>query len=191
MTNPFATKAGSFIWGLLLTACVMTFSACNDDDDDNSVVTPTTLNTTDKNIIDQAAYANRSEIEMGQLALTKSTDSVIRNFAQMMITHHTSAQASLDSVAGKYSYSLPTGLDSTSQKMKDSLTAITVDSVFSREYILGQRDAHAQVRSKLEAYQNGTGQNNDVKAYVSKTLPVVINHETEADTIISQRGYVQ
>ncbi|MDJ1467871.1 DUF4142 domain-containing protein [Cytophagaceae bacterium DM2B3-1] len=191
MTNPFATKAGSFIWGLLLTACVTSFSACNNDDDDGSVVTPTTLNTADKGIIDQVAYANRSEIEMGQLALTKSTDSVIRNFAQMMITHHTSAQASLDSVADKYSYSLPTGLDSTSQKMKDSLTAITVDSVFSRKYILGQLDAHTQVRSKLEAYQNGTGQNSDVKAYVSKTLPVVISHQTEADTIISQRGYVQ
>jgi putative membrane protein len=196
MKTPFVKSIRSFGWALVLTAAVAGFSACNnDDDDDNQNPTPQ-LNTTDQQFMQTAKLGNNAEIQTSRLALTNSQDTSVRSFAQMMITHHTAANRSLDSLAGLRKVTLPDSsqLDSSARamvtmltSMKDSTGTGIADSVaysFSRAYISGQVQAHTKAQTDYQSYiNNSQAQDAGVKGYATKTLPLVQSHLQEAQTI--------
>jgi putative membrane protein len=154
--------------------------SCNKDDDNinNNNNTP---NATDNNFMTQAAYANRSEVELGQLALTKSSNDSVKLFAQMMITDHTAAIASLDSLAGRYTYTLPSASDSAHIVIKDSLNAYT-GHTFDTAYINGQVRDHDRLIAILQ-YDISNGNADTVQAYANRILPTIQSHKQLADTI--------
>src|SRR3954470_14322154 len=88
--------------GLLAAA---SFCACSNND--NSTDTNYIVNGTDSSFVLQAGMGNTAEIDAANLALTKSTDSSILNFANMMIADHTTAQTNLKTVAAKYGLTAP------------------------------------------------------------------------------------
>ena len=167
-----------FISVFSLAAVIMT--SCNKDDDnlDNNNNKP---NATDNNFMTQAAYANRSEVELGQLALTKSSNDSVKMFAQMMITDHTAAIASLDSLAGRYTYMLPSTPDSAHLIIKDSLNIYT-GYTFDTAYINGQVRDHDRL---ISIYQDDitNGNADSVQAYANRLLPALQSHKMLADTI--------
>lgn len=167
-----------FISAFSMAAIVMT--SCNKDDN-NMVDNNNTPNATDNNFMTQAAYANRSEVELGQLALTKSTNDSVKMFAQMMITDHTAAIASLDSIAGSYNYTLPSVLDSTHITVKDSLNVYT-GYTFDTAYINGQVRDHDRL---ISIYQDeiSNGNADSAQAYANRLLPAIEMHKQLADTI--------
>ncbi len=154
--------------------------SCNKDDDNinNNNNTP---NATDNNFMTQAAYANRSEVELGQLALTKSSNDSVKLFAQMMISDHTAAIASLDSLAGRYTYMLPSTSDSAHIVIKDSLNVYT-GHTFDTAYINGQVRDHDRLTA---IYQDdiSNGNADTVQAYANRILPTIQSHKQLADTI--------
>src|SRR3954465_16061616 len=80
----------NFMKTIMKTAVVLftvffIFNSCDKDNDNNN---NNNLNSRDKNFITIAAYANLDEIDFAQLALLRSTNDSVRNFAQRMITDH-------------------------------------------------------------------------------------------------------
>ncbi len=200
MKTSFVKSTGSFVWILLVTASMVTFSACNDDDDN---ATPQ-LNATDQQFMQTAKLGNNAEIQTSRLALTRSQDSAVRNFAQMMITHHTAANVSLDSLARLRSVTLPdsTQLDTMARSMVTRLTALqdstvtegtatdSTQSAFSSAYMVGQIQSHTKSQTDYQSYINNTqAQDAGVKNYATKTLPIVQSHLQMAQTIATQREY--
>ena len=167
-----------FISVFSLAAVVIT--SCNKDDD-NIVDNGNTPNATDNNFMTQAAYANRSEVELGQLALTKSTNDSVKMFAQMMITDHNAAILSLDSIAGLYNYTLPSVPDSAHITVRDSLNVYT-SYTFDTAYVNGQVRDHDRL---ISLYQDeiSNGNADTAQAYANRLLPALQLHKQLADTI--------
>jgi putative membrane protein len=169
-----------FISVFSMAAIVMT-SCDKDDDNNNNNNNSNTPNATDNNFMTQAAYANRSVVDLGQLALSKSTNDSVKMFAQMVVNDHTAAITSLDSLAAKYSYTLPTTADSAHIIIKDSLNVYT-GHTFDTAYINGQvRDHNNLIAVYQDDISNGSA--DSIKAYANTLLPTIQAHKQLADTI--------
>jgi putative membrane protein len=155
--------------------------SCDKDEDDNNNNNNNTPNATDNNFMTQAAYGNYNEIALGQLALTKATNDSVKMFAQMMITDHTAANASLDSLADRYTYSLPTGADSAHLAFKDSLDTYT-GHTFDTAYINSQVRDH---QTTIDLFQNeiSSGNADSVQNFATRLLPKIQAHKALADSI--------
>jgi putative membrane protein len=167
-----------FFISVFSLATIMMIS-CNKDDD--NIIDNNVPNATDNNFMTNAAYANRSEVDLAELALTKSSNDSVKMFAQMMITDHSAAIVSLDSLAGRYNFVLPTGPDSAHLVVKDSLTAYS-GYTFDTAYINGQVRDHQQL---VAIYQDevSNGSADSAKAYASRLLPTLQSHLALADSI--------
>ncbi|MDW6023589.1 DUF4142 domain-containing protein [Mesorhizobium sp. BAC0120] len=61
--------------------------------------------------VNKAAIGGMFEVQSSELALKKSKDADVRQFAEMMVTDHTKANNTLKSVAKQEHLKLPTELD--------------------------------------------------------------------------------
>jgi len=151
------------------------FLSCDKNSDTNA------LNSTDHNFVINAAYANRDEIDFANLALNQSSNDSVKMYAQMMITDHTKALMSLDSLAGRYNISLPTEIDSMHAALKTNLMTLSGYS-FDSSYAKGQVTDHENAIT-LFTNEASNGSDNDVKNFASSNLPVLQMHLLMADTL--------
>jgi putative membrane protein len=120
-----------------------------------------------------AAISDMFEIESSRLAEQRA-DEPSKKFAAQMITDHTKTSTELKALASKISAELPTGLDNSHQSKLDKLKALQ-GAEFDKEYDYMQVDAHEDAVSLFERYAEG-GDNADLKAWASKTLPHLKHH---------------
>src|SRR5690554_6164699 len=96
---------------LLLASTILAFSACNIDDDE-----PTNpVNEQDRNFALNATYSNLAEIQIGQLAAAEATNESVEDFAEMMVTDHTTVQNQLANLAESLDIAIPDTLASEDQ----------------------------------------------------------------------------
>lgn len=119
-----------------------------------------------------AAYGNNAEIAAGAMALEKSQNSEIRAFAQMMIDHHTQANAELARMSG--GAPLPSGLDPHHRAVADGMAKLS-GMDFDMAYVIGQKADHAMALD-LHDMISDDAKNKDLKAYGKRTEPVVKRH---------------
>jgi putative membrane protein len=119
-----------------------------------------------------AAYGNNAEIAAATMALDKSQNSDIRSFAQMMIDHHTQANADLARMSG--GAPLPSGLDPHHRAVADGMAKLS-GMDFDMAYVKGQIADHAMALD-LHDMMGDDAKNRDLKAYAKKTEPVVKRH---------------
>lgn len=60
-------------------------------------------NASDANFVKKASESNLAEIKLSELAMQKSSSNKVKEYAQMMIQHHTTAQTELASIISSYS----------------------------------------------------------------------------------------
>lgn len=70
--------------------------------------------------VKKASESNLAEIQLSELAMKKSSDEKIKEYAQMMIKHHTTAQTELASLASNYS-----GANANASQMGSSVSGTT------------------------------------------------------------------
>jgi putative membrane protein len=164
---------------VLGSLAALVLAGCDKDDEDEA----NKVNAQDQSFAVQASMSNRAEIELGTLAQTKASDASVKNFAQMMVAQHTTAQGELTSIAGSanLSVSLTDSLGATHKSLRDSLMART-GRAFDTIYIKSQVRAHQMSLVNFQSEENG-GMNQDLKNYASKYRPAVQTHLTMADTI--------
>jgi putative membrane protein len=169
-------KHVKFLTAVLL-GTVLAITSCKDNDNK----TDTTPNDADKSFLTNAAYTNRDEIDFAQLALTKSTNDSVRGFAQSMINDHTMARAELDSLANRFSYTLPTTIDSVHAALKPQLEALSGYS-FDSAYIVGQLNDHTLAINLFQS-ELTQGNNQEIKNYATDKLPHLQAHYAAADSV--------
>lgn len=167
-----------FFISVFSVATICMISCKKDDNKNNDSNTP---NATDNNFMTQAAYANRSEVELGQLALTKSSNDSVKLFAQMIINDHTAAIASLDSLAASYSVTLPTATDSAHTVIKDSLNTYS-GYTFDTAFINGQVREHQRL---IAVYQDeiSNGNADNIQNYANNHLSTLQSNKQFADSV--------
>src|ERR1700709_1793514 len=84
--------------------------ACKNNDDDNK--NSPSVTGTDLLFIQKAGPANEAEIELGQVALDKSTTDSVMMFGQMMVSEHGIALNDLKTLGSSVNVPVSTALDS-------------------------------------------------------------------------------
>jgi putative membrane protein len=129
----------------------------------------------------KAAIGGMAEVALGKMAAAKGTDSHIKEFGNMMVMDHGKANAELISIAKAKNIVLPAGLDAEHQAKSDSLSKLSgkdFDKAYAQTMIEGHQKTLALMQSEASS-----GKDTELKAFASKTAPVVQMHLTAINKI--------
>ena len=143
-----------------------------------------------QDFVTQAAVSDMFEIESSKLAQQRA-DAKSKEFAAKMIKDHTETSTELKGLvaSGKVKATIPTALDSSHQSKLDKLKGLN-GADFDRQYDDMQRAGHKDAVSLFERYAKG-GDNADLKAFASKHLPHLQEHQKLADDLKTQTTQVK
>ncbi len=161
-----------------IAAVVVGVVACKDDDDKKDG--PEGKN---KTALNDFAYSNNAEVDMGQLANTKGTSAGVKAFAQMMVMDHQKAQNDLDTIADNRNIDLASDLKTMDKATRDSIDKFT-SARFDSAYIKSQIVAHTRTKNMFTAFRDSST-DASLKAYVNRYLPKVQQHLQKADSIFT------
>jgi putative membrane protein len=128
----------------------------------------------------KAAQDGMTEVEVGKVALSKSSDESVRNFAQRMVDDHGKANDELSSIAKAKGLEVPKELDAEHQRMVDSLSAKS-GSEFDREYSQHMNMDHTKAIALFEAASKTSDA--ELAGFAKKTLPTLKEHKKMAEKL--------
>jgi putative membrane protein len=151
-----------------------------------AATTTAKLSKSDRKFIMTAASAGMAEVQAAQLAEQKSQDSMVKEFAEKMITDHTANNKELVSLAEQKGITVPTTLDSKDQKQLDALAKLD-GAKFDHTYLKDQVRDHTMVL-KLMQKEAADGKDADLKSFAQTTTPVIQQHLDMAKQDASNTG---
>ena len=180
-------KRISSICMIALAACA--FAACHSNTQNNSVAkadsankskdTATASNTLATNKDDasfavEAANGGMAEVELGKIAEQKATNPRVKKFAEMMVMDHSKANEELMALAKVKNITLPKTCGPDEQKVMDDLNKKSGKD-FDKAYVDNMVDDH---KKDVKKFQDATKdcKDPDIKAFATKTLPVLQTH---------------
>lgn len=168
--------------GLIVLCLGVGSISCNRDNDEE-IITPAqaTVNeeSEDVKFMTQSANNNQAIIEYSKIAVQKSTDPLMRDYAQTLIDDHTVAQNDLNALAQSKGMALNTELSSDQSEVSEELSQEDIDK-FNEKYI-------DQIVDILESMEDdfgdviSDGDDIDVNNYANTYLPVIEENHREAE----------
>jgi putative membrane protein len=128
-----------------------------------------------------AASSNMLEIKAGQMASQKATNSEVRKYAQMMVSHHTSSTQELKAIGMPLGVKMPTTMMPVHQAMADRLQNKS-GKAFDEAYMDMMETAHKMDIAMFEV-KSKAAETPNVQQFATKTLPMLRSHSTMADGI--------
>ncbi len=173
----------------LFAAALLPLAACASNPPPPMAMTPPPpppLAAADQTFVTAAAGSDAGEVQEGQLAATKARNPRVKKFASMMVDAHTKTTQQLMTIA----QSKGVTPDATPPKMAtDQLTALNAarPAAFDRLYT---RDQVADHMAAVQAYQAeiANGQDADLKAFATSTLPIIQQHLRMARQLSGMRA---
>jgi len=122
----------------------------------------------------KAANGGMAEVKLAQLAKEKSKDSVILNFADMMIADHGAANEKVKSLAAERNVTLPAVPGDAEQKKADELSK-KAGKEFDKAYVEAMVKGHTET---LDMFKKTSAKETDVpvKTFIDNTIPVIEHH---------------
>ncbi|WP_089128210.1 DUF4142 domain-containing protein [Tolypothrix sp. NIES-4075] len=145
---------------------------------------PSTSNL-DTEFITKAAQSDMTEIQTSKLALQKSRNKSVRDFAQQMIKQHTESSRELKPIAMSKKVMLPKDIGPENTALLTSLKKVS-GSQFDQAYMQGQVQAHTNTLAEYQKYLD-QGQDPQLKAFASKISPLVAQHLQMAQKMVATR----
>jgi putative membrane protein len=133
-----------------------------------------------------AAADSLAEIQMGRIALDKSSSAQVKELAQRIIDDHTKANDQLMSIAERQQVTLPTEPTSMQKQEADKLKAMS-GTAFDRAYAKAMVKDHRKA-IKMFGMESQKASDNDVKQFASATLPVLKTHMEMAEKLAGSEG---
>lgn len=124
----------------------------------------------------QAASSDQYEIESSQLALQKSKNAAVRQFAQQMIDQHRASTQKLQTAVSGAAIAAPaaTMLAAHQSKLEELREASAAD--FDEEYVEQQREAHAEALKLHQAMTSMANAPAQLASFAREAVPVVQGH---------------
>ncbi|HWP43713.1 MAG TPA: DUF4142 domain-containing protein [Blastocatellia bacterium] len=132
------------------------------------------LSKQDSQFVTRAAMDNMAEVELGQLAVERASNTEVKEFGQLMVDDHTKALNDIKGLATQKNVTVPTALDQKHQATKDRLSKLSgaeFDKAFMYQMV---KDHEAAV--KLFERQSNQGKDQALKEWAINTLPTLKNH---------------
>ena len=130
-----------------------------------------------QSFIHNASVGNQFEISSSRLALQKSSNNDIKQFAQHMVDDHTQIGNQMKDALAKSGAGLPqpaTALDARHQKLLNKLNNAS-GADFDRQYVKSQLAAHKDAVVLFRDYSKN-GDNSSLKSFASQALPIIEEH---------------
>jgi putative membrane protein len=127
-----------------------------------------------------AAQDGMTEVELGKLAMDKSNNPAVKQFAQKMVQDHGAANAELSRIAKKKSLKVPAGLDEEHQGMVKKLAAKS-GAAFDADYAKDMAMDHTQAVSLFQSEAKSSDP--ELATFAKKTLPTLQEHKRLADSL--------
>lgn len=121
----------------------------------------------------KVAISDMFEMQSSELASQKGSE-IVKSFAQRMIKDHATTTNELKAMAAKAGLKLPTAMDATHADKLKQLRGESGDQ-FNATYAQTQIEAHEEAVKLFEGYSM-SGDNPDLKAWATKTLPTLREH---------------
>jgi putative membrane protein len=134
---------------------------------------------TPQSFVSQAASSGMAEVQLGKLAVKKSQNPQVKQFAQMMIKDHTNADNQLKSLAKKQNVSLPTAPGPEEQAAAKALqdkSGGAFDSAYAQQMVQDHQKA-------VDLFQQASQDNSldpSLRTFAQKTLPKLQHHLEQA-----------
>jgi len=133
--------------------------------------------------VKKAALDGMTEVEAGKVALSKSQDPAIRDFAQRMVTDHGKANSELESLAVRKGLQAPKRLDAEHKEMLDTLSSKN-GKEFDQAYAEHMNMDHSKA---IALFESAAGSNDpDLAKFAKETLPTLKEHKALAQKLPGQ-----
>jgi putative membrane protein len=130
--------------------------------------------------VKKAALDGMTEVEAGKVALSKSQDPAIREFAQRMVKDHGKANGELESLAATKGLNAPKQLDPEHKEMLDTLKSKNGKD-FDQAYAEHMNMDHSKAIALFESASGSTDP--DLAQFARKTLPTLKEHKALAQKL--------
>ncbi|WP_018625902.1 DUF4142 domain-containing protein [Niabella aurantiaca] len=135
----------------------------------------------DTSYVSKTAYINLGEINAGNLAIQRSSNTDVKSFGEMLVNDHQRAQADLMTIAKNAGYDLPSETDQEHKdllSMLENLNGQAFDSAFIYAMLQGHDKAIMVQQREIQ-----TGSDQALKDYAAGILPVITIHRDHADSL--------
>jgi putative membrane protein len=143
----------------------------------------------DKAFVKKALEGNIGEIEMGKLALQKSNDDQVKQFAQRMVDDHGKMQEQLKPAAEQMGVKVPDGPSKGQMKSMDKMKALSGDA-FDQAYIKDMVKDHKTDDNDFKMEAQST-QNPQLKQMVMQSDQTIESHLQQIEQIAKSKGSTQ
>ena len=128
----------------------------------------------DQAFVTAAASSGQLEVRLSEIALQKAVTIEAREFARIMVNHHSKANSELQSIARQQGVAYSTSLTSAHQATYDRVSKLT-GAAFEKAYASEMEAAHQQDVTLFQGASQGS-LNVSLRGYAIKTLPVLQGH---------------
>jgi putative membrane protein len=143
----------------------------------------------DKAFVKKALEGNMAEVEMGKLAMEKSNDEQVKQFAQKMVDDHGKMTEQLKPIAEQMGVKVPDGPSKGQMKKMDKMKSLQGDA-FDQAYIKDMVKDHKTDASEFKQEAQST-QNPQLKQLASQGHQVIESHLQQIEQIAQSKGTTQ
>lgn len=143
----------------------------------------------DKAFVRQALQGGMAEVQLGQLALQKSSNPDVKQFAQKMVDDHTKLGNEMKQVAQQMNVKAPDSLSGKDKSTISKLNALNGDE-FDKAYIKDMVKDHKKDDSEFKQEAQST-QNPQLKQMVIQSDQMIESHLQQIQQIAQTKGGTQ
>ena len=122
-----------------------------------------------------------AEVELGQLAAEKASNSEVKKFGQRMVEDHQKANDRLKEIASKKGIDLPTEPGAKQKATKERLSKLSGEAI-DKAYVETMLKDHKKDVAEFEK-ESSNGRDPEIKQFASETLPTLQDHLKEVQSI--------
>lgn len=151
--------------------------------EDTSKTDKNALTVADKNFLSNAESGDNREIDIGQLALKKSRNPDVLNYAGLLINDHTNDLNTVTELLKEF----PDAQTTTPKPVDEELGALQglSGSAFDVKFVTFMVEDHQKALQKYQD-QAASSTNDDIRNYASSVVPVLQKHLDQAGELESK-----
>jgi putative membrane protein len=139
------------------------------------------LSQAEEQFLQKAATSGKAEVELAKLAEQKATNPRVKEFAGKIANDHSGANEELKQLAERKDLTVPEMVPTEEQEFRDKLAKMS-GRQFDQAYMQHMVEDHKKDISEFQKASQ-EAQDNDVKAFIEKTLPALQQHLQQAQSL--------
>jgi putative membrane protein len=132
-----------------------------------------------------ANSSNTMELQLSQLALQKATHPAVKDFANMMVQHHTMAAKEMKQLLSSKGAMIPDSVFLSRHRSDMEMLQNLQGTAFDKAYMRIMVDAHEEDVDEFED-ETTDARDADIRAFASRMMPVLTQHYSRSKEVRKQ-----